>query len=174
MTHSPLYPPPNPSPAPEQPVSNSYYAQPQPLQPRPQPLQPRPQPSRPLAWIISGIALATLALVPQEQLFSGLLNGRQTLSWTISRDSGGAQTCQAVLNAEQRLSREQLTQVLSLAPSASPATVHETIAPPYCALSKPHQTTQREAYPLAFDPDTWFVVNYEQGAYTGYDFVFQN
>lgn len=78
-----------------------------------------------------------------------------------------------MVNADQRLSRDQLTQFLSVVQATPQATVHETIAPPYCALSKANQPQQSEAYPLAFDPDTWFVVNYDQEIYKGYDFVFQ-
>lgn len=159
MTHSPLYTRPD-YPAPQK---------------RPgYPIQPRPQSSQPLAWILT-LALATFALVPQEQLsrLTGSLSPQQQSvhPWSINAEK--APTCQAVLHADQRLSRDQLTQFLSLAKASSQATVHETIAPPYCTLSRAQQPQQREAYPLAFDPDTWFVVNYDQGAYTDYDFVFR-
>ncbi|MEM9264245.1 MAG: hypothetical protein AAGA46_01840 [Cyanobacteria bacterium P01_F01_bin.13] len=137
------------------------------------------KPTPPLAWIVSTIALATLAVVPQEQLsrLSLALSPQPTQTqsvqpWAFNR-TATEPTCQAVLHADQRLSRKQLNQFLSLAEASPQATVHETIAPPYCTLSKAHQAKQQEAYPLAFDPDTWFVVNYDQGAYAGYDFVFQ-
>ena len=146
----------------------------------PSPLQAPPnypprqqQAPRPVAWILGSIALATFALVPQEQLsqFLQLLPGQHAQSWALPNTA--KQTCHSVLNGDQRLSRGQLTQFLSLPQSSSQATVHGTIAPPYCTLSKAEQSKQREAYPLAFDPDTWFVVNYDEGVYTGYDFIFR-
>ena len=80
------------------------------------------------------------------------------------------------MNGEQRLSREQLTQFLALsqgiAQKIDQKGVHETIAPPYCSLTETHQAKQQDAYPLAFDPDTWFVVSYDQGQYTDFDFIF--
>ncbi|MEM7062984.1 MAG: hypothetical protein AAF572_07465 [Cyanobacteria bacterium P01_B01_bin.77] len=169
MTRSPAYFSPSGPTVPNSPTMPNGPISPQ------QPTNVRSQSLQPLAWLC-GLALAALALVPQEQLtrFSGGLVGQpQSLqSWAINQDT--SPVCQAVLNADQRLSRDQLTQFLSLPQSASPATVHETIAPPHCLLSKPHQAKRREVYPLAFDPKTWFVVNYEQGSYTGYDFVFQH
>ena len=78
-----------------------------------------------------------------------------------------------MVNTDQRLSRGQLTQFLAIAQESSQASIHETIAPPYRTLSKEHQSKQSEAYPQAFDPDTWFVVNYDQGIYKSYDFVFR-
>ncbi|MEM9976888.1 MAG: hypothetical protein AAF808_04595 [Cyanobacteria bacterium P01_D01_bin.2] len=134
-----------------------------------------PPPGRPrslsLAWLLGGVALTALAIVPPGQLPHLAATG--ALQPAQSRSTQTAQTCQAVLNADQRLSRDQLTQFIALGQGTPQAAVHETIAPPYCTLSKSHQAKQREAYPLAFDPDTWFVVNYEQGDYRGYDFVFR-
>jgi hypothetical protein len=49
---------------------------------------------------------------------------------------------------------------------------------PYCRLSelevRAGVRAQREAYPLAFDPQTWFVVLYEGDQYTGYSFSFRH
>lgn len=137
----------------------------------------RSRSSQPQIWLLGSIALAALALVPQD-LWSRISMPISTQStqpsqpWQLERPQT-AQTCQAIINADQRLSRAQLTQFLSVAQNSSQANIHETIAPPHCTLSKSHEAKQREAYPLAFDPETWFVVNYEQGLYKGYDFVFQ-
>jgi len=50
------------------------------------------------------------------------------------------------------------------------------IAEPYCTLSpvevREGVTAQREAYPLEFNPETWFVVLYEGEEYAGFDFSF--
>lgn len=136
--------------------------------------RPRRQTSQRFAWIVSSLALTALAIVPRELLPQFSLSAQQqsTQSWGVNR-TDVSQTCQAVLNKDQRLSREQLTQFLSVAQESSQAAIHETIAPPYCTLSRSNQSKQREAYPLAFDPDTWFVINYDQGIYKSYDFVFK-
>lgn len=164
MTQSPLY-------APDQyPVSKRQVLR------RPRPNRQSPQP---LSWLLSGIALAALALVPQEQLSRWLaplaaphIEQQSVQAWPLSQRSS-ANTCQTVLNAEQRLSRDQLAQFVSLAKGTPQDTVHNAIAPPHCMLSKANNPKQQEAYPLAFDPDTWFVVNYDQGSYADYGFVFK-
>ena len=92
--------------------------------------------------------------------------------WYLHRTKA-TQTCETVVNADQRLSRGQLTKFLAIAQDSAQTIVHETISSPYCTLSKANQSKQSEAYPLEFDPDTWFVVNYEQGLYKSYDFVFK-
>ncbi|NEQ53459.1 MAG: hypothetical protein F6K11_25540 [Leptolyngbya sp. SIO3F4] len=167
MTHSPLYAPQN------HPVPTARRKQPAGYSKK-----PRAQSSQRLAWFLSTLALTTLAIVPKDlwpQLsisMSAKPNQQQaTQSWSINREE--TETCQSVLNAEQRLSRDQLSQLLSIPQDSSQASVHETIAPPYCTLSKVKQSNQREAYPLAFDPDTWLVVNYDQSIYQGYDFIFK-
>lgn len=133
---------------------------------------PAQRPQRPLGVLLGAIALAAFALIPQDRLFwSHQSVGQSQSPWALGQTS--SESCHAVLNADQRLSRAQLTQFTELAQATEQATVHEKIAPPYCRLSRAHQTNQREAYPLAFDPDTWFVVNYDQGTYTGYDFIFR-
>lgn len=151
-----------------------------PVSKRQAPRHPRPnrQSPQPL-WLFSAIALAALALVPQEQLSRWLaplatpqVEQQSVQTWPLSQRSS-VTTCQTVLNAEQRLSRDQLAQFVSLAKGATQETVHGTIAPPHCTLSKSNNPQQQEAYPLAFDPNTWFVVNYDQGNYTDYGFVFK-
>ncbi|MBT9315600.1 hypothetical protein [Leptothoe spongobia] len=168
MTHSPLYASQNnPAPTPDGRQPTSYAP------------KPHPQSSQRPAWILSTIALTALAIVPQDlwsrlpmSLSAQSSQQQSTQQWTFG-NKATEETCQSILNAEQRLSRGQLTQFLSIAQTSSQASVHETIAPPYCILSRTNQTQQREVYPLAFDPDTWFVVNYDQKVYQGYDFVFK-
>ncbi|MBX2866273.1 MAG: hypothetical protein KTR27_22215 [Leptolyngbyaceae cyanobacterium MAG.088] len=137
-------------------------------------VKPRPS-SRP--WLLGGLALVALALVPQDvwsrlstPLSTKPIQSQAVQPWQRANTNA---TCQAMINANQRLSRSQLTQLLSIEQNSPQANVHEAIASPYCTLSKAHQSTQSEAYPLAFDPDTWIVMNYEQGLYKSYDFVFQ-
>ncbi|MBT9311547.1 hypothetical protein [Leptothoe kymatousa] len=140
----------------------------------------RPRRSAPsLGWWLSGIALATLALVPQQQLVRWLAplapQTQQTAvnGWPLTPQATASTPCQTMVNKEQRLSRDQLNQFLSLAQGTEQATVHGNIAAPYCVLSPAEQPKQQQAYPLAFDPNTWFVVNYDQGKYTDFDFVFK-
>ena len=130
----------------------------------------RPPAQRPLGVLLGAVALAAFALIPQDRLFLSSQSVGQP-PWASKQSQ--SESCHAVLNADQRLSRAQLTQFLGLAEATAQATVHEKIAPPYCRLSRAHQAKQREAYPLSFDPDTWFVVNYDQGQYTDFDFIFK-
>lgn len=44
---------------------------------------------------------------------------------------------------------------------------------PETVTSATATTIEREAYPLAFDPEAWVVVRYREGEYAGYDFVFK-
>lgn len=47
-------------------------------------------------------------------------------------------------------------------------------APTEIATEKSAEVTlERDAYPLAFDPEAWVVLTYEGEAYAGYDFVFK-
>lgn len=166
MAHSPLYGPSN-RPSHQAPRQAGYH------------VRPRPRSPQRFAWLLSSVALSALAIAPGDlwSRFSTSLSPQPTQQesiqpWSFNR-AETAQTCQSMVNANQRLSRGQLTQFLSIAQDSSQASIHETIAPPYCTLSKEHQSKQSEAYPLAFDPDTWFVVNYDQGIYKSYDFVFR-
>ncbi|NJL45728.1 MAG: hypothetical protein HC922_08430 [Leptolyngbyaceae cyanobacterium SM2_3_12] len=75
------------------------------------------------------------------------------------------------------LSRDKLSQLLSVKNQAPKATVREILGEPHCVL-EPGQTKdggpmEREAYPLEFDPQTWLIVWYSQDAYQGYDFRFR-
>lgn len=84
-----------------------------------------------------------------------------------------AATCQTVVQKEARLSREQLSRFLALPQQASKAAVQAVIQAPYCQLGNADTATVREVYPLAFDPDTWFVVHYTNEVYSRYEFTFR-
>lgn len=90
---------------------------------------------------------------------------------------GEAHACQAVVKSTAVLSRDQLTAVLDLAQHSPKPDVRQIINEPYCTLA-PSQDAEnlaitQEAYPLAFDPNTWLVVRYDDNRYLGYDFRFQ-
>lgn len=85
--------------------------------------------------------------------------------------------CQRVVKTEALLSREHLAQLLAVSERSPKSSVQQVIAEPYCQLPtlelRAGVPAEREAYPLAFDPDTWFVVLYEDGEYAGFDFSFR-
>ncbi|MGC8714100.1 MAG: hypothetical protein ACP5RH_17070 [Leptodesmis sp.] len=85
--------------------------------------------------------------------------------------------CQEIVQAKSVLSREQLSQLLSVPEGSNRNQLRQIMNAPYCRLSnlevRAGVTAQREAYPLAFDPQTWFVVLYEGDQYIGYSFSFR-
>ncbi|MDA0673304.1 MAG: hypothetical protein O3C67_06320 [Cyanobacteria bacterium] len=115
-------------------------------------------------WLASAgggaVALALVAVVPQ-----------------VNRPAPVAvDVCQQVVESQSVLGREELSELLAIPERASREAVEQVIAKPYCVLNatevREGVTAEREAYPLAFDPQTWFVVLYEDGEYAGYDFSF--
>jgi len=84
--------------------------------------------------------------------------------------------CQEVVESRAVLSRDQLSQLLMVPERAPKEEVKAVVSDPYCVLRslevRPGISAHREAYPLAFDPDTWLVLLYEDGEYAGYDFNF--
>jgi hypothetical protein len=119
-------------------------------------------------WAGSSVAtLAVLAIVPGKGVSQSIANS----------------TCQQVVKSGAEISRSQLSSLLSIPEGASEEAVRQAINEPYCLLpvpdakhqqkAEPHKVTTREAYPLAFDPQAWVVVNYNSGTYVDYDFVFK-
>jgi hypothetical protein len=86
--------------------------------------------------------------------------------------------CQEVIQSKAILSREQLSQLLAIPERSEKAQVRQVVKEPYCKLStlqiRSGEPSQREAYPLAFDPQTWVVVLYEGDEYAGYSFSFRH
>jgi hypothetical protein len=82
--------------------------------------------------------------------------------------------CQQVVQKKAEVSRSQLTEFLAVPEKANRTKVRQVIAEPYCLLPpaqiRAHTPAKREAYPLAFDRNTWLVVMYEGDEYVGYDF----
>ncbi|MGJ3245696.1 MAG: hypothetical protein ACFE0I_06425 [Elainellaceae cyanobacterium] len=85
--------------------------------------------------------------------------------------------CQGEVKEEVALSREQLAHVLTIPERDSKAKVQEILAAPYCQLPsieiRAGVAAEREAYPLAFEPQTWLVILYEDDEYAGFRFSFQ-
>jgi hypothetical protein len=87
------------------------------------------------------------------------------------------ENCQEVIREKAILSREQLAQFSAMPERIDKAQLRDLIKEPYCRLPNlplpSGGIAQREAYPLAFDPKTWFVVQYEGDAYAEYSFIFR-
>ena len=86
--------------------------------------------------------------------------------------------CQEIISSQAVLSRQQLTQLLTV-PEREPRQAIETIVEdPYCSLAaievRAGVMAERAVYPLAFDPNTWLVVLYEDEEYVGYGFRWQD
>lgn len=129
---------------------------------------------RKVLWAGGSVAtLALLAIVPARV-------GSQAIA---------PSSCQQVIKSGAEISRGELSGLLSIPRGASQQAVRQVIDAPYCLLpvaqsSQPdskqasgeafaEKAATREAYPLAFDPKAWVVINYSAGEYAGYDFVFK-
>ena len=142
-----------------------------------QPIRKSPQKG---AIATGSVATLALLIIVPSQVFSQA---------TAQSDRNG--TCQEVIRSGAEISREALFHLLSVPAGATNESVRELIGAPYCLLpsesnkaseardaesnleANPQALTVREAYPLAFDPSAWIVVNYSENAYAGYDFVFK-
>ena len=88
--------------------------------------------------------------------------------------------CQEVVQSGAEISRGQLSALVSISEGAAPEEVRSLISTPYCLLPISHTQSEtellvaREAYPLAFDPEAWVVVNYTEDGYASYDFAFKH
>ena len=107
------------------------------------------------------LALAALLVTPHRQ----------------PAQESSLETCQKIVQEQSILSRDELSALLAIDERSPKTAVREVIQEPYCVLSevaiREGATAEREAYPLAFDPQTWFVVLYEGEEYAGYDFSFR-
>lgn len=96
---------------------------------------------------------------------------------SLMPSSSSVELCQTVVQPDSILSRETLAKLLAVSERSPKTSVQQVISEPYCQLPvlelRAGVTAEREAYPLAFDPDTWFVVLYEGNEYAGYDFSFR-
>lgn len=84
--------------------------------------------------------------------------------------------CEETVQTASVLSRAELSQLLSVTERAPKEEVRAVIDEPYCVLPsvkvREGAISEREAYPLEFNPQTWFIVLYEEGEYAGFDFSF--
>lgn len=82
--------------------------------------------------------------------------------------------CSEMVQPKATVSREQLAQLLSVPERSQRRKVQQLLKAPYCRLApltiRAGATTERQAYPLASDPQTSLVVLYEGKSYVGYGF----
>lgn len=94
----------------------------------------------------------------------------------VVRPIAAKSMCSEIVQPASVLPRDKLALLLNVPERDSKDTIRAIISEPYCRLPtveiRAGVTAEREAYPLAFDPQTWFVVLYEGNEYAGYDFVF--
>jgi hypothetical protein len=85
--------------------------------------------------------------------------------------------CPSVVQDDARLSREQLAQLLTIPERDPKSRVRQVVNEPYCQYPtlkiRSGVEAEREAYPLAFDPNTTLVILYENDEYAGYRFSFE-
>ena len=86
--------------------------------------------------------------------------------------------CQDIIASQAVLSRQQLTQLLTIPERENRQAIDAIAEDPYCTLTtievRAGVMAERTAYPLAFDPNTWLVVLYEEEEYVGYGFKLQH
>lgn len=96
---------------------------------------------------------------------------------TVFKPATPSNVCQQVVQSQSVLSRDELARLLNVPERDNKETIRAIVSEPYCILPQVEiragVPAEREAYPLAFDPQTWFVVLYEGDEYAGYSFVFQ-
>ncbi|MEM1256444.1 MAG: hypothetical protein AAGI69_28750 [Cyanobacteria bacterium P01_H01_bin.21] len=92
--------------------------------------------------------------------------------------SAKANLCQNIVSSQAVLSRQQLTQLLTVPERENRQAIEAIAEEPYCSLTaievRAGVMAERAAYPLAFDPNTWLVVLYEDEEYVGYGFKLQH
>jgi hypothetical protein len=117
----------------------------------------------PSSYLVMGGSLLMLAMLMSD------MGGR--------RPQPISNKCLEVVQSQSVLHRDRLSQLLSIPERSSRDQVKAVISEPYCRLPQVEiragVPADREAYPLAFDPQTWLVVLYEGNEYAGYDFVFR-
>ncbi|MEO0646998.1 MAG: hypothetical protein AAFZ17_12695 [Cyanobacteria bacterium J06650_10] len=116
----------------------------------------------------------------------------------VSSQAIADNNCEKVVKSGAEVSRGQLSSLSSIPQGSTKEAVQQVLAEPYCTLpalampkTKAEDTDEptlsespsellssellieRDAYPLAFDPEAWLVLSYHNGEYQAYDFVFK-
>jgi hypothetical protein len=121
-------------------------------------------------YLVGGICLLSVGLMLEQsdvRLPSGLM--------AIAGQLSPPERCVKVVQAQTTLSRDALGKLLTVPEGSARSQIRAIVKQPYCKLPnvtvRVGETTEREAYPLAFKPDTWLVVTYEGDRYAGFDFL---
>lgn len=97
--------------------------------------------------------------------------------WLSATPPQASPGCQKIVQSSAQLSREQLAKLLVLPERDPKENVRKIVAEPYCSLPqlqvRSGVTSEREAYPMAWDPTVQLVILYENDEYAGYRFRFQ-
>lgn len=124
--------------------------------------------------LAGGICLLTLALV-FEQSSGQLPHHLRAIAAQLQPIDDNH--CVQVVKSQAVLDRQALAKLLTVPEGKSRAQIQAIVKTPYCKLPtlnvRVGEKTEREAYPLAFKPDTWLVVIYEGDTYAGFDFLVQ-
>ena len=127
------------------------------------------------SWSIKPLLAGGLMLALVELLFD-FQGMKPFLSQPTVPNSNPTQGCESMVQDSARLSRAQLAQLLTIPERDSKARVRQVVEQPYCTLPtlkvRSGVEAEREAYPLAFDPQTTLVILYENNEYAGYRFSF--
>lgn len=131
-----------------------------------------PSPSRLGVWfktfLAAGLGLGLVVLVK---------DGTAAKSWLDRAKTDSHQSCQAIVQSNAQVSREQLARLLAIPERQAKAAVQKVLAEPYCRLPplqlRANVVAERESYPLAFDPATHLIILYENDEYAGYRFRLQ-
>lgn len=119
-------------------------------------------------FLAGGLVLSVVGL---------LIDFQGVRQWLPIAETHQQQECEAIVQGNARLSREQLAKLLTIPERDTKANVQKVLAEPYCRLPqlqvRSGVAAEREAYPLAFDPDTQLVILYENDEYAGYRFRFE-
>ncbi|MGG6240415.1 hypothetical protein ACQ4N7_17460 [Nodosilinea sp. AN01ver1] len=128
-----------------------------------------------------GITLATAKpfIAGGLMLAIGLLaiDDRGLGRWLTAARPQTAPGCEKIVQSNSQLSREQLAQLLVVPERDPKENVRKIVAEPYCSLPqlqvRSGVVSEREAYPMAWDPSVQLVILYENDEYAGYRFRFQ-
>lgn len=127
--------------------------------------------------LAGGLMFALIALLVDLSSAKALLSRSNLLSSVLDQNKVSetlAKSCQGDVAQTSQLSREQLLQLLAVPERDSKTRVRQIVQEPYCQLAsievRAGVDAIREAYPLAFDPETTLVILYEEDEYAGYRF----
>jgi len=135
----------------------------------------RHQHAKPL--IAAGLMFSLMALLLDVNDIKSLLSDPAAFAkspLTGKAIAALSQDCEGDITDTARLSREQLLKLLAVPERDSKSRIRQITQAPYCELSsiqvRAGVDAVREAYPLAFDPNTTLVILYENDEYAGYRF----